>query len=98
ASLGASFPGKQLEPTLTTLLPGRNHVVPYAHPGEEFTWVLEGTLTVLLGDKEYELGPGDCIHMPSTAPHGWENRTDKAVRVLCVSTPPVFQSSVSPNA
>ncbi|MDI6895314.1 MAG: cupin domain-containing protein [Bacillota bacterium] len=90
SSLAAGFPGRVLEPLLTTLLPAHSRAEPYSHPGEEFALVLEGSLTVLVEDKEFELGPGDSIHLCSTIPHNWENRTDKPVRIIAVSTPKIF--------
>ncbi|MFZ5436934.1 MAG: cupin domain-containing protein [Bacillota bacterium] len=90
SSLAAGFPDRVLEPLLITLLPGHSHVEPYSHPGEEFAFVLESTLTVLVEDQEFELGPGDAIHLSSLIPHNWENRTDQPVRVIAVSTPKIF--------
>lgn len=91
SSLGADFPEKKLEPVLITLAPtGKGRVHQYTHPGEEFTLVFDGVLTVLFNDQEFTLGPGDSIHMPSTVPHAWENRTEKVIQVLCVSTPRVL--------
>ncbi|MGE5483422.1 MAG: cupin domain-containing protein [Ignavibacteriales bacterium] len=88
--LAANFPGCVLEPILTTIYPDHSRVEPYSHPGEEFVYVLEGTLTVLVREEEFELGPGDTIHMPSVIPHNWENRTGKPVRIIAVSTPKIF--------
>lgn len=91
SGLTAALPDKRLDVVLVTLLPNRRHrSVPYAHPGEEFGFILEGRLTVIYGDREFELGPGDSIHMLSTVPHNWENRTDRPVRALWVITPPIF--------
>lgn len=94
SNLTALWPDKELEAVLVTLLPNRRHrVTPYGHPGEEFGFILEGTLTVIYGDREYTLGPGDSIHMRSSVPHNWENRTDQPVRALWVVTPPIFKAS-----
>lgn len=98
ANLTAMWPDKELEAVLVTLLPNRRHrVTPYAHPGEEFGLVLEGTLTVIYGDREYTLNPGDSIHMRSSVPHNWENRTDHPVRALWVVTPPIFKAPADPG-
>lgn len=91
SSLAADFPEKRLEPVLISLAPtGKRRVQQYSHPGEEFTLVIDGTLTVLFNDQEITLRPGDSIHMPSTVPHAWENRTETVIQALCVSTPRVF--------
>jgi len=81
-----------LEPFLVTLLPSERweNVQPYSHPGEEFGFILEGTLTVVFEDSHVDLGPGDSIHLESSTPHNWQNRTDRPARALWVITPRVF--------
>ena len=32
---------------------------------DEFVYILEGHAVVVLGDQEFELGPGDCIGFPA---------------------------------
>lgn len=89
--LGANLPDKRLDPLVVRLLPGHERPAPYAHQGEEFGFVLEGHLVVIWGNQEFDLGPGDCIHMSSQVPHTWENRTTETTTALWVVTPPVFQ-------
>ncbi len=60
---------------------------PYVHEGEEFIYVLEGVVTVYLEENQYVLYPGDSIHILSTQPHNWMNRTNKIARILTVNTP-----------
>ena len=40
------------------------------HKGQEFNLVLEGTLIVVWGDREFRLEPGDSIYFNPTIPHG----------------------------
>ena len=97
-SLAGDIENRLLDPMFVEILPGqtREEVVPCPHSGEEFTYVLEGVLTVLLGDKEYTAYPGDCIHISSTTPHNWGNFGTHVGRVLCVNTPRFLgQSAVS---
>lgn len=75
-----------LMPILVTLRPHEEKGDPFAHKGQEFVYVLEGVLTLLLGDEEHELYPGDSIHMESSTPHNWLNRTGGQVRFLCVNS------------
>ena len=46
--------------------------------------VLEGEMTILLGYEEHIVGAGDSVFLPEGTAHGYENRTDKPVRFLCV--------------
>lgn len=91
-SLAGDFENKTIDPMIVLLLPGesREKVLPYLHQGEEFIYVLEGVLTFLVEDKEYEMNPGDSIHIPSTVPHNWANLTSKLVKALCVISPRIL--------
>lgn len=93
SSLGSHFPSRQLDPMIVTILPGQKpeDVIPYEHQGEEFVYVLEGIFTVLLENRQYELYPGDSMHIPSTTLHNWANFTSKLVKILSVSTPSVLK-------
>lgn len=39
------------------------------HDGEEFIYVLEGTVAMQIGDDRFELAPGDSVYYLSTTPH-----------------------------
>jgi len=56
---------------------------------EEWT-VIQGTLTVVLDDMEYELVYGDSISIPSGSKHRAWNKTDKPVRFVEVQTGTYF--------
>jgi len=92
-NLGSQLPNRQMDPLLVTILPGQKpeDIQPYEHQGEEFVYVLEGIFTVFLEDKQYDLYPGDSMHIPSTIPHNWANFTSKLVKILSVSTPSVLK-------
>ena len=63
-----------------------------AHEGEEFVYVLEGSLEVVLNNEEwYVLRAGDSLHYPSSVVHSWRNpERQTGARVLWVNTPPTF--------
>lgn len=84
-----TIPNRNFECFLARLLPSERwkQAVPYCHEGEEFGYVLRGTLTMVFHDSEVELAEGDSIHLPSTIPHNWQNRTQDEVWVIWVSTP-----------
>lgn len=50
-------------------------------------YVLEGTLTLRLGDESHELGPGDFACVPPGVAHTFSNPGDAPVRFLNVNTP-----------
>lgn len=80
-----------LEPQLFSLLPGASSEGSYTHAGEEFLYVLEGSLTIWIGDgTEHRLQPGDALTFPSTLPHRWRSTTRAETRLLWINTPPTF--------
>lgn len=72
-------------PILVILHPGDNRGNIFSHKGQEFLYVLEGTLTVLIEDQEYTLEPHDSIFIESSTPHYWKNDTAETVKMLFVS-------------
>jgi quercetin dioxygenase-like cupin family protein len=50
-------------------------------------YVLDGTLTVQIGDERVELGPGGFACVPPGAIHTFSNPTDAPVRFLNFNTP-----------
>ncbi|MFX0196321.1 MAG: helix-turn-helix domain-containing protein [Candidatus Hodarchaeota archaeon] len=62
----------------------------FTHDGEEACVVLEGELTIQLGEQEYVLSKGDCIQFNSGIPHRYINKKDSLVKVITVHTPPSF--------
>ena len=63
---------------------------PFAHDGEEFGIVLEGTHAVNVGGAHYVLQAGDSISYSSTIPHWYENPGEVTSVSLWVVTPPTF--------
>jgi transcriptional regulator with XRE-family HTH domain len=57
-----------MEPALVTILSRK--VSPTTHGGQEFCYVLEGRVEVLLGSERLVLGPGDAAYWDGRLPHG----------------------------
>jgi transcriptional regulator with XRE-family HTH domain len=91
--LSGSPTGKTMLPRLVELLPINSDeaITPYSHDGEEFIYVLEGTLTLFVNHERFELYPGDSAHYSSRIVHNWANYTNKLVRLLAVNTPNPLQ-------
>lgn len=57
------------------------------HEGEEFVFILKGTLSFLLeNNPPYTLNAEDTLYYPNIVGHRWENQTDEPVEFLIVST------------
>lgn len=67
-SLAPEVRGRRMEALMVTLAenPGGEMSV---HEGEEFIFVLEGVVRVVIGPDAFELSPGDSVYYLSTTPH-----------------------------
>ena len=70
------------------LSPPGTMVPPHIHAQEdEFIYVAEGELEVLVGDQKYTVSAGDLVKMPKKVPHGIWQKGDKTTRTLWVVVP-----------
>ncbi len=83
--LSVSFPERELEAVIAEFPPNYSYRVS-SHEGEEFGYVLDGTLTVILGDKSYVIGPGGSYQFKSTDPHGFKITSKQGCTLLWVQT------------
>lgn len=60
------------------------------HEGEEFGHVLQGTLTIQIGNHIYKVKKGESFYYRANSFHKIANTGKKPVQVLMVSTPPNF--------
>ena len=81
--------GAQLQATLYRTPPHEGRPDAFVHPGEEFVYVIEGSLTYLVGTSAYEATAGDAIWHRSDEPHRWTAGPEGAV-TLHVNTPPYW--------
>jgi quercetin dioxygenase-like cupin family protein len=49
---------------------------------DEYFYVLEGTLTVRLGDERFEAGPRSFVFLPRGIPHEWDVVGDEATLLM----------------
>ncbi len=85
-NLSGDFKNQSFLPTLVTLQPRKEGVRPLAHSGQEFIFVLEGVLSIIFEHEEVSLNAGESIHMESTIPHNWLNRTEHSIKFLYVKS------------
>lgn len=86
ARLGSTSSERELEPLYVVIPPKVNDIELSKHPGEEFFYVLKGKLTIQVGKKTYQLGPGNTIHYKSGLRHGWRNESNEEVHLISVTT------------
>jgi len=54
----------------------------------EMQYILEGTGTIWLGDKEVEVKPGDLVIIPKGTPQGGTKPDGRPFKTIAIKTPP----------
>lgn len=89
-SLGYDKKSRHMEPFFITLEPPTVKDLKLSiHEGEEFIFVLEGEMEVILGDHSDVLRPGDAIYYDSSMPHRVQCRGGKEAKILAVLYTPL---------
>lgn len=65
------------------------NVPKHMHPNtNEIQYILDGTGTIWLGDKEVTVKPGDLVIIPTGTPHGGTKPISGQVKAIAIKTPP----------
>jgi transcriptional regulator with XRE-family HTH domain len=84
-SLGFEKKNRHMEPFIVTLEPATVKASKTSvHDGEEFIFVLEGEMEVILGNHTDVLYPGDSIYYDSNIPHRVQCHQGRVARILAV--------------
>jgi transcriptional regulator with XRE-family HTH domain len=85
-SLANNFIHKKAEPFLVTIEPDPDEKLMEfnSHPGQEFNYVLEGTLKVIIDNHEVILNEGDSIYFDSAYKHADKALNNKPVKILAI--------------
>ena len=79
---------RRMQPFYTTIAPGGGSEGDYSHEGEEFGVVIEGTLTLTVGEETYQVEAGSSFYYSSLSPHSWVNQGPGDCVVVWVVSPP----------
>lgn len=79
-----------MEPIRLTLEPGGTTYMDIPHEGEEFGYVLQGTVTIHLGKQSYKAKKGETFYLVPGKSHYLENSGKVPAQVLWISSPPSF--------
>ncbi len=82
-SLAADFKNKTMNPMLVTIAPSDAPEL-VVHGGQEFNFVLEGELRVIVDNKDYFLRAGDSIYFNPKLPHAQLSMNDKPAKFLTI--------------
>ena len=79
-----------LEPVIVTLSGGGATAKDLPHEGEEFGYILGGSVKLVVGNRTANLTKGMSFYFRRDRTHYIENRTDEVAEVLWVTCPPNF--------
>lgn len=84
--LAFTMRNKKAEPFMVTVEYNQDDQPPHLnqHEGQEFDYIIQGSMKVLLAGNEYVLNEGDSIYYDSSYPHAMQAVGGKAARFLAV--------------
>jgi len=83
-ALAAGFKSAVAEPFEVMVEPNDYAITLNTHVGQEFNYVLEGSMQMQIGANTMILEEGDSIYFDATKPHGMKALNGKIVRFLAV--------------
>ena len=85
-NLAFNFINKKAEPFIVTVEPKPKNAPVHtnSHPGQEFNFVLEGSLRFIIRDQDFVLNEGDSIYFDSSCDHAMVALNDKSARFLAI--------------
>lgn len=81
---------RMMDPAFLELDIGEKTPEEEPHEGEEFGFVLAGSIELVLGGKPFKLKKGECFYFKATRKHYIANRRNNKAFVLWISSPPNF--------
>ena len=76
------FGNKIMQPSMVTLETDKTEL--NTHDGQEFNFVVSGTIGLIIDDKEIALNAGDSVYLNPTIPHGHRALSDGPCVFLAV--------------
>ncbi|MFI3174522.1 MAG: XRE family transcriptional regulator [Bacillota bacterium] len=80
----------EMEPILIEIPQNGESFTMNPHAGEEFGYVLEGSIILACDSSQYKVNKGETFYLKGTSDHCLRNEKKAVAKVLWVSTPPLF--------
>lgn len=80
----------EMEPILLEIPSGKASFDVAPHSGEEFGYVLEGSVVLHAGEKNLTVRRGETFCLKGKEFHSIQNENKTTAKVLWISTPPIF--------
>ncbi|MCR5698751.1 MAG: XRE family transcriptional regulator [Treponemataceae bacterium] len=82
---GQGFEGRKIDPYVVSVPPRDTEEINFnQHPGQEFDFVIEGKLKVVVDSKEFVLVPGESVIFDAKKPHGFLSLDGTTARFLAI--------------
>ena len=98
-NLAYNFVGRKIEPMYVVVAPEDNKTLtPNSHDGQEFDYILSGTMHIVIGKNDVVLHPGDSVYYDSRTPHAMEavgGEADAQGALIAKETFGAFASAVA---
>ena len=79
-----------MEPVLVELEAGASTTVDFPHEGEEFGYLLEGKVALVIAGKSHTVKKGESFYFTANKEHSIVNKGKGKAKFLWISTPPNF--------
>jgi mannose-6-phosphate isomerase-like protein (cupin superfamily) len=83
-ALAHGFRHAKAEPFEVTIEPSNQPITMNSHTGQEFNFVLEGTMQLRISENDITLNEGDSIYFDANKPHGMKALGGKRVKFLAI--------------
>ncbi len=80
----------EMEPILVTIEPDGRTYPDNPHEGEEIGFVLEGIITIHIGNSRYKAKKGESFFIKPDKPHFIANEGKRPAKIMWISSPPSF--------
>jgi transcriptional regulator with XRE-family HTH domain len=80
----------EMEPILIELEKGKCSMVMDPHEGQEFGYVISGSVILHYGQKKWNVKKGETFYLQGNRSHYLENPYERIAKIIWVSTPPLF--------
>ena len=80
----------EMEPIRITIHPGCTSFIMKANEGQEFGYVLNGQVELVIGKKVYSMKAKETIYLNGARSHFIRNKGKKDAVLLWIATPPMF--------
>lgn len=79
-----------MEPVIVELMPNTKTAEDFPHEGEEFGYVLEGKISLIIGKKAHTCKKGESFYFLADKVHYIFNKETKLAKFIWISSPPNF--------